>query len=154
MFFHLWTSLHRKHLFLFCGITLIIICCWSCLCTFWCWVRWAVHAASDPGVELQPWLCPGLPLPPLLLQSHVPDAVSRPTWALPGHTNHMINSTKSQCECVCAVLLFYKGASIYLCLCLSSSFDFQFLINPLAFFHFDELVKKLLSRMPVLGIQW
>lgn len=66
------------------------------------------------------------------------------------------------CVCVCAVLLLYKGASMYLCLCLSFSFDwlmcllvlFQFLIYPLAFFHLDEMVKKLLSRMHVLGIQW
>lgn len=78
-----------QHLFLF-GV---IIICFSSSCAFWSWVRWEGHAASDPGVKLQPRLRPRLPLPPLLLQSHVPDAVPGSAWAMPGHTDRMINST-------------------------------------------------------------
>lgn len=62
----------------------------QCVCVFWSWFRWAGDAASDPGGELQSRLCPGLPLPPCFLQSHVPNPVPRSGWALPSHTDHMI----------------------------------------------------------------
>lgn len=88
---------------------------------FCCWVRWALHAASDLGVELQPRLHPGLPVPPILLQPHVPDAVPGSARELPSHADCVIDS-RSATNCVgnsagktrhfCTLPVYVTGSSV------------------------------------------
>ena len=51
--------------------------------------RWTCDEASDPRGQLQSRLWPGLPVPPRLLQPHVPDPLPGRGQQVPRHPDHM-----------------------------------------------------------------
>lgn len=132
---------------------------WMSLCSslapvvtlvFLCWLRRTGHAASDLGVELQSRLHPSLPIPPILLQPHVPDAVPGSARAMPRHTDRIIDSTSAP-DSVLVVLLFLKiktctyGFVLSLCMELVpllvhslTTFPIDFFQSSYPVFHFSK----------------